>query len=468
MKVFSLPRKENIMKKRIMSFLLALLLSLSGTAVLSHENISSAKYIPQLPSVSKYRSEYLDYDPETKSYTKNNKDYFEYQNYGCYIVNEKEKTVDIVYYIGEAKESFTFPSEINGYRVVSVGGSSYYHLPIIRNAQSIKKLSFPEGIKSIGHPAEEDGIAEYSCIFGHSRLHLMDNVEKVVLPETIEEIYQSVFSVFTGLKKVNLPSSLRYIGWYAFANTALSGTVKLPESLKHHELQKNYIQWECVFNNIGSAFKNTDVTAFSISRNNKEYKTSKGVLYSKDGSVLEAYPAGRSNKTFTLSAKVKTVAAGAFAENRYLEKIYIKSKHAEIQNTKLLNAEYHEVISETDADISLNTSVYCQKYNSPIAKHLKDKGYKVGYIGDTQVINIVLTKALKNGVRISWAGIDKAEKYRVYQSTDGKSWKKVRVVKGPSAKVSNLKSKTGYYFKVVSVVDGQKVKASPSLKIKTK
>ena len=73
----------------------------------------------------------------------------------------------------------------------------------------------------------------------------------------------------------------------------------------------------------GSAYANSSVTQFSISAENNEFSTIDGVLYSKDASILYAYPAERRDKVFSVPASVTEIAPQAFYEQAYLEEIVL-------------------------------------------------------------------------------------------------------------------------------------------------
>lgn len=130
-------------------------------------------------------------------------------------------------------------------------------------------------------------------------------IESVVLPDSVNYVDDSAFrdSVYlksvtfgaaenlqvhsnalynTGLTSLYLPANLSYVGEYAFIG------------LK-------------------------DLTAYSVADENPRYKSINGVLYSKDGKKLIAYPAGKTGN-FTVPKEVETIGFGAF-ENSLIEAV---------------------------------------------------------------------------------------------------------------------------------------------------
>lgn len=67
--------------------------------------------------------------------------------------------------------------------------------------------------------------------------------------------------------------------------------------------------------------ENKKLEKIEVASDNPFLKSVDGVLYTKDGRVLLAYPAGETDKTYKVDAKVKYIARGAFAGAVNLEKI---------------------------------------------------------------------------------------------------------------------------------------------------
>ena len=113
---------------------------------------------------------------------------------------------------------------------------------------------------------------------------------------------------------------------------AKKGNIKIPDGEK--------IIWSCAFNGcseitsvyipksiqgIGDAAFGDMIScqAIRVSEKNRYYKSVDGVLYTKDGKVLLAYPAGKKQKEFQIPQGVKYIASGAFMRADYLEKVIL-------------------------------------------------------------------------------------------------------------------------------------------------
>ena len=107
---------------------------------------------------------------------------------------------------------------------------------------------------------------------------------RIEVPQGTKDIYDCAFYGCQKITSVALPESVRWIGGAAF------GEASRLESIE-------------------------------VSMNNPFLKSEDGVLYTKDGLVLLAYPAGKQDKYYKVKDGVKFIAGGAFAGADNLEEI---------------------------------------------------------------------------------------------------------------------------------------------------
>lgn len=107
---------------------------------------------------------------------------------------------------------------------------------------------------------------------------------RIEVPQGTKDIYDCAFYGCQKITSVALPESVRWIGGAAF------GEASRLESIE-------------------------------VSMNNPFLKSEDGVLYTKDGLVLLAYPAGKPDKYYKVKDGVKFIAGGAFAGADNLEAI---------------------------------------------------------------------------------------------------------------------------------------------------
>lgn len=107
---------------------------------------------------------------------------------------------------------------------------------------------------------------------------------RIEVPQGTKDIYDCAFYGCQKITSVALPESVRWIGGAAFG-------------------------------------EDSRLESIEVSMNNPFLKSEDGVLYTKDGLVLLAYPAGKPDKYYKVKDGVKFIAGGAFAGADNLEEI---------------------------------------------------------------------------------------------------------------------------------------------------
>ena len=145
-------------------------------------------------------------------------------------------------------------------------------------------------------------IGEYA-FYGAYRLKTIE------LPETLLEIGDGAFIYCTGLEEAVLPEALLRIGEEAFCYC---------QSLEEAVIPANVI-------GIGkmafSMCRNLD--AISVDEGNSSYMSEGGVLFSKNGKRLHAYPGNKKDAEYIVPETVESIMEEAFAGNIHLKKAVI-------------------------------------------------------------------------------------------------------------------------------------------------
>lgn len=180
---------------------------------------------------------------------------------GDYSYNVIEGEAEITGYSGKEKE-VVIPEEIDGYKVTSIGEWAL-------SEKTMEKVEIPNGVKTIG----ESAFAECK------------NLSEVKLPESLEQIVGGAF-YYTAVKQINLPDGIKKI------------------------YDNPFVSCE-------------NLTSINVSDNNENFSTKNGVLYNKKQNKIIAYPNGKTDSSFTVGKKIKTIGMSAFSGAK-LNKITFK------------------------------------------------------------------------------------------------------------------------------------------------
>lgn len=147
----------------------------------------------------------------------------------------------------------------------------------------LSEIALPNGLKQVG---------------AYAFAYCSAAANSLVIPDSVISIENNAFNCCYGLPQVTLGSGLKNIGESAFADCFFE-TVLIPASVE----------------NIGnSVFKNCNcLELINVDKNNKNYMSDDGVLYTKDGKTLHTYPKGKTGVSFTVPDGVETILSFAFA-----------------------------------------------------------------------------------------------------------------------------------------------------------
>jgi hypothetical protein len=156
-------------------------------------------------------------------------------------------------------------------------------------------------------------------------------IEDVTLPEGLKEISWYAFSN-TALKSISLPSTLNKLGNYAFRySKSLKSAITIPKALT----------------NIGTSAFSTVATEFIVEDGNPNYKAIDGVLFSKDGTTLLAYPAATPNLSYTVPTGVTKIGEGAFLWTQYTQEIILPNTVTTIDTEAFNNFVHRQAFTVT-------------------------------------------------------------------------------------------------------------------------
>ena len=178
---------------------------------------------------------------------------------------------------------------------------------------SIKRINIPKTVVSIGNNAfyYTPFLAELSFEDGSN----------------LYEIGSNAFAKTYDLTVINFPSNLAIIGDYAFAESSLSESITLPNNLEKL--------------GVGVFASCDNLSYIYVENENKHYTDIDGVVYSKNGDLLVAYPVGNPRTSYIIN-DVSTIKEAAFYGATHINEIILPDtlnsieQYAFAYNTNLL------------------------------------------------------------------------------------------------------------------------------------
>ena len=180
-------------------------------------------------------------------------------------------TAEIVSYIG-SEEEVEIPGELEGSRVISIGNSAFSH------NKNLTAVTIPESVTVLGSAS----FAE--CI----------NLRSITLPAGLRTISDMAFQGNVRLESITLPAGITFIGNNPFDRCDSLSEIKFEAE-------------------------------------NSFYPVEDGILYDRQNTALISYPAGKTDKTYTVPDWVTAINLAAFSENPYLEEIILHADLTDIE-----------------------------------------------------------------------------------------------------------------------------------------
>ncbi|MCL2122128.1 MAG: leucine-rich repeat protein, partial [Clostridiales bacterium] len=145
------------------------------------------------------------------------------------------------------------------------------------------------------------------------------SLKSMTIPDSMTAINENTFNDCRSLESVVIPNSITYIGRTAFLGCHALESIFIPNSVT----------------TIGAeAFGDCrSLASIDLEDGNQNYVSVDGVLYSKDQTLLFAYPGGKTGSSFTVPDSVATIGASAFRGNAFLTDVTIPDSVSLIEHS---------------------------------------------------------------------------------------------------------------------------------------
>jgi predicted ribosomally synthesized peptide with SipW-like signal peptide len=232
-----------------------------------------------------------------------------------YKLNADEKSYYVSRFGTCTDTEVLIPSTYNGLPVTAIG---YRALQAAdqRNCKNITSIIIPDTVTSIGEYAFD------GCI----------KLKEIVIPDSVTSIDLKAFIDCESLTNITLPASLQELGGHVFENCTSLTEITIPDGVTkfNNEVFGKCTSLQTV--TIGSGLESYDRSVFydcsslsviNVSSDNANFKSVDGVLYSKDGTSLIKYGAGKTDTSFTIPDSVTQIDYVSFYGNSHLTRLTI-------------------------------------------------------------------------------------------------------------------------------------------------
>ncbi len=228
------------------------------------------------------------------------------------VLFNKDET-RLIAYPNSKSNTYTIPNS-----VTIIGNHAFY------GCSGLSTVTFPNSITTIEYNAFGNCVGLSSVTFPNSITTIESHafikckgLSSITFPNSVTTIGNTAFSDCTGLTSVTFSNSVTTIGHSAFSGCTGLTSIIIPKSVT----------------TIGdSAFGYcTSLNEYIVSEYNPSYKSIDGVLFSKDGAMLIAYPYSKSD-TYTIPNNVTIIGNDAFKYCKGLTTITIPNSVTSIGN----------------------------------------------------------------------------------------------------------------------------------------
>ena len=229
------------------------------------------------------------------------------------------------------------------------------------------------GAKLDGMKANAYSIFTHEVINGKVKIVRCDTAASgaVTVPASIDgkpvvSIGDRAFVLCDGLTKITISDGVKYIGDWAFESCTKVTSIELPDSVQYlgaafygcRSLTSITIPRDAEFHTFPIFGGCTALKSINVDSASKNYTSENGVLFSKSKSELIAYPAGKTDSSYTIPSGVKKLGFYSFENCTTLKSINIPSSVTSIDAHAFENCTNLKSINIPSSVTSIGSSAF--------------------------------------------------------------------------------------------------------------
>ncbi len=242
--------------------------------------------------------------------------------YGDFTFDADDWGITIKGYSG-SESDLVIPAEIDGIPVTGIGKNAF------ENNKHLVSVQLPDSIFRIG-----------SAAFCDCR-----SLRHINIPHRVTRLDRSTFMNCVSLEEINIPHRIKLIAYAAFQNCTALKSIYLPKRVMD-------------VSNMSFIFCSS-LQEIRVQQGNRSFCDIDGVLFNKDGTEIEAYPAGRVDEEYRLPDSVTELRHDVFLGVQKLKRLVL---HEKVKYFYMMNFKVGEELDEIVllGDTQLNTLRSCE------------------------------------------------------------------------------------------------------------
>ena len=245
-----------------------------------------------------------------------------------YVVNSDQKTCTVTGAKDPSTLVLRIPEEIDGYTVTRIAPAAF-------KENDMQTVILPDTIEVIGDSAfyacvnlmKVEGINDCVSLINieDNAFAYCDSLISMKLPDSIQSIGDYAFYVCEMWRDATIPLNTEQIGVCAYAGCFAIKEIYIPKFVK----------------TIGEmAFLGCEqLVDIDVAEENPYWSSADGTLYDKEMKTLYCYPIGRNNQVFIVPEGVENIHYKAFALNFNLKEIHLPTTIKKIGEEVLISAK---------------------------------------------------------------------------------------------------------------------------------
>lgn len=165
------------------------------------------------------------------------------------------------------------------------------------------------------------------------------SLSSIEIPGSVRKIGYAAFSYCSSLESVEICNGVKVVDDYAFSACGSLNSIKIPESVISMDNAFSMGTYDSIFLSfdleeakgvLNSYFGCPSLVSIDVNENNANYSSVDGVLFNKDKTTLIVYPAGKTDKSYSIPKGVTKIKNDAFIHRTTLTSVIIPDSVTEI------------------------------------------------------------------------------------------------------------------------------------------